>query len=199
MLRSAFVLVVAAFTTLGSPGGGHAAQTITWQALAPATGKAVVLDPKAVRSGTPQRADFDGSQEDFEFFLEDMELMREMQPKGGFLASQLHDQEVRIAGYVTPVGFDDENVTEFLFVPFLGACIHVPPPEANQIIHVTNASGIKADDIWQPVWLTGRLQAKPVATVLADVGYRMVGANVAPYDGDPNALEDVRSIGDGDG
>ena len=167
-----------------------AAQTITWETLAPKTGPKIVIDASAQRLGEVDRSDFDGSEEDFDFFVEDMELMRSMQAPGGRLNAALDGKEVRIPGYVTPIAFDDENVSEFLFVPFLGACIHVPPPEANQIIHVTNAKGISAKDVWQPMWLTGRLEAKPVGTVLADVGYRMREAVVSAYDGTAEIVED---------
>ena len=181
------------------PALAQAAQTITWEKLAPKTGPKVTIDIAAPRLGQVDRGDFDGSEEDFGFFLEDMELMRSMQAPGGRLNVALDGKRVKIAGYVTPIAFDDENVDEFLFVPFLGACIHVPPPEANQIIHVSKASGIKASDVWQPVWLTGTLEAKPVGTVLADVGYRMKGAVVTPYDGTAEIIEDPVSIDDGDG
>ena len=186
----AVLAVGASALAVGTP--ALAGQTISWQTLAPATGAPVRIAAGAERAGAVDRSTFDGSDEDFSLFLEDLELMREMQPPGGFLNTALDGREVEIAGYVTPVGFDDDVVTEFLFVPFLGACVHVPPPEANQIIHVTNASGIRADDVWQPVWLSGRLRAKPVATVLADVGYRMNGATVRPYDGPSDALEGER-------
>ena len=165
-------------------------QTITWETLAPKTGPAIVIDVAAPRTGNVAAADFDGSKEDYEFFLEDLEIMRDMQPEGGKLNAALDGKQVRIAGYVTPVGFDDTDVVEFLFVPFLGACSHVPPPHANQIIHVKNAKGIKTEDLWRPMWLNGTLRAQPVATVLADVGYRMDSAVVEPYDGTAELIED---------
>jgi hypothetical protein len=40
----------------------------------------------------------------------------------------------RIAGFVLPLERQGEKVTEFLIVPYLGACLHTPPPPANQII-----------------------------------------------------------------
>lgn len=185
---------LAAFVLLFTLAPVSAQQTITWETLSPDSGKPVILSPNAKRRGSVGIEMFGGSKTDYEYFLQDMELMRQMQPLGGFLNTELDGKPVRIAGYVTPVGFDSENVTEFLFVPFLGACIHVPPPEANQIIHVTNAQGVTVNNLWEPMWLTGTLQAKPVATILADVGYQMAEAVAEPYNGDMNDLEGVRSV-----
>ncbi len=48
----------------------------------------------------------------------------------------LNSQLVELSGYVVP--FDDGALkfSEFLLVPFAGACIHVPPPPSNQIVNV---------------------------------------------------------------
>src|ERR1700731_4244525 len=43
---------------------------------------------------------------------------------------------IRIPGYVLPLEFSGTKVTEFLLVPWVGACIHTPPPEPNQIVYV---------------------------------------------------------------
>ena len=169
----------------------HAAETVTWETLAPASG-AAMIKPQGAMAGAPDRSTFDGSDEEWKLFLEDLTFMKEMQPQGGFLNSQLDGRQVRIAGYITPVGFDGEDVTEFLFVPFLGACIHVPPPDANQIIHVTDAKGVTVDGMWEPAWLTGTLKVKPSATVLADVGYRMEGGVITTWDGDDLPGETVQ-------
>ena len=171
----------------------QAAETITWETLAPAVGKPVVM-PEGEMRGQPPRDTFDGSDEEWKLFLEDITFMKEMQPQGGLLNSSLDGREVKIAGYITPVGFDGEDVTEFLFVPFLGACIHVPPPDANQIIHVTDAKGVKIDDMYEPAWLTGTLRAQPVSTVLADVGYRMESGTISAWDYDEPLPGDTVSI-----
>jgi hypothetical protein len=49
----------------------------------------------------------------------------------------LDGTKVRIPGYIVPLEADDQGrLTEFFLVPFLGACIHVPPPPPNQIVYV---------------------------------------------------------------
>ncbi|MGL6259176.1 DUF3299 domain-containing protein [Vibrio sp. WXL103] len=55
---------------------------------------------------------------------------------------QLVDQELALGGFVVPLDWNDEAVTEFLLVPYFGACIHVPPPPANQMVHVKYPQGV---------------------------------------------------------
>ena len=79
------------------------------------------------------------------------------------------------------MSFEGNKVVEFLFVPYHGACIHVPPPPANQIIYVEGAEGLEADKLFNPVWLIDNLSVTPVSTIVADVGYSMRAARVEPY------------------
>lgn len=116
--------------------------------------------------------------EDVMLFFLDMGDMRSMQPQMGSVNTAMDGKRVRLAGYVTPVGFDEKD-PRFLLVPELGACIHVPPPPANQIVYVPKVDG--EAKMFEPVWVTGTLKAAPVATILADVGYQLVDAKVEPY------------------
>lgn len=46
-------------------------------------------------------------------------------------------KRIVIPAYIVPLDWSDKNeLTEFLLVPEFGACIHTPPPPANQIIYV---------------------------------------------------------------
>jgi uncharacterized protein len=45
----------------------------------------------------------------------------------------------KLAGFVVPLDNTQEGIREFLLVPYFGACIHTPPPPANQIVHVVAA------------------------------------------------------------
>ena len=48
----------------------------------------------------------------------------------------LDGQSVSLPGFVVPLEGDSELITEFLLVPYFGACIHVPPPPPNQPIWI---------------------------------------------------------------
>ena len=69
----------------------------------------------------------------------------------------LNGQRVRLSGYLLPLEMDAGTVTEFLLVPFVGACIHVPPPPPNQIVQVALTSSYPADRLYAPVTVTGTL------------------------------------------
>mgnify|MGYP001812179374 FL=1 len=105
------------------------------------------------------------------------------------LVPELDGANVRIAGYLLPIEFKGDKVTEFLLVPFVGACIHVPPPPANQIVHVRYNEGFKTRGVFAPVWVNGamatRLSRENLHLVdgAADVsvGYRLVAKSVESY------------------
>lgn len=50
---------------------------------------------------------------------------------------------VKLPGYVVPLEEVNGELKEFLLVPYFGACVHTPPPPANQIIHVVAAKPVK--------------------------------------------------------
>ncbi|MGI9522829.1 MAG: DUF3299 domain-containing protein [Hyphomicrobiaceae bacterium] len=99
------------------------------------------------------------------------------------------DKKIRIPGYVLPLEFDGDLVTEFVLVPYMGACVHVPPPPANQMIIVRHASGFAVAGLFEAVWVTGRLKiarsSRPVnlsdGTASFEVGYVMDAASVRHY------------------
>ena len=70
--------------------------------------------------------------------------MKRRQPGGDQpprVVAELNGKRVRIGGYVVPLDFEATTIKEFLLVPFVGACIHVPPPPANQIVYVKADKG----------------------------------------------------------
>ena len=156
---------------------------ISWGDLSPTNGQEakINLNKNTEIIGIPDISEFDGSKERLDIFLDDMQFMKEMQGEGGFINMNLNNKKIKIAGYIAPIAFDGDNVTEFLLVPYHGACIHVPPPPANQIIYVKSATGLKAEGIQFPKWVTGTLQAVSLSTVVADVGYSIEEATVSPY------------------
>jgi hypothetical protein len=94
------------------------------------------------------------------------------------VVNELNGQRVRIGGYVVPLDFDATKVKDFLLVPFVGACIHVPPPPPNQIIYVTVAEGFELKGQFDPVYVTGKLTTAPQYTGLATTGYKLEAERV---------------------
>ena len=89
---------------------------------------------------------------------------------------------VKIPGFVVPLEGDNETTSEFLLVPYFGACIHVPPPPANQIVYVKFSTAMPIDNLFDAVWVTGTLTTKGWEGDLATVGYSLEGISVSPYD-----------------
>ncbi|MBU3055380.1 DUF3299 domain-containing protein [Pseudomonas indica] len=95
----------------------------------------------------------------------------------------LDGQEVKLPGYIVPLDVTDEGrVTEFLLVPYFGACIHVPPPPSNQIVHVRSELGVLMDALYQPFWVEGPLKVEHTSSELADAGYQIEASKIYPYE-----------------
>jgi hypothetical protein len=87
---------------------------------------------------------------------------------------EMNGQAIRIPGFIVPLEFsDDQVITEFFIVPFFGACIHVPPPPPNQIIHVKYPEGFKLDALYNPFWLSGVLKTTLMENDMATAAYAM--------------------------
>jgi len=102
------------------------------------------------------------------------------QQKGAAL--QLNGKRVSIPGFMVPLEDDLEQVTEFLLVPYAGACIHVPPPPPNQIVYVKMNSNTKVQVTFtDPILVTGVLQISTVQSPYGAVSYDLSGESVVPY------------------
>jgi hypothetical protein len=104
------------------------------------------------------------------------------------IVEELDGRRIRMPGYVLPLEFSGKNITEFLLVPFVGACVHVPPPPPNQIVYVRMKSGgFEGAGLFTPVYVTGLMSAKGVSsksvfivdgTMDIDIGYTLDGEQV---------------------
>lgn len=107
------------------------------------------------------------------------------------IVKELDGQLVRMPGYLLPLEVSSAKVTEFLLVPYVGACIHAPPPPPNQIIYVKAAqdNGYESKKIFEPVWVTGVISVKSMSKELylvdgssgIDIGYSMQANKIKPY------------------
>ena len=95
----------------------------------------------------------------------------------------LDGQNVRLPGYIVPLEVSEEGrTTEFLLVPYFGACIHVPPPPSNQIVNVKSEVGVKLDELYQPYWIEGAMQVKPSTSDPAAAGSQLAAAKIYIYE-----------------
>lgn len=100
----------------------------------------------------------------------------------GSVRPELNGSKVKIPGFVIPLEGDENSVTEFLLVPYFGACIHVPPPPPNQIIYVKYPQGAPIQQLWDVVYVIGTLKTEIVSVDLAETGYLIEGEALAEYD-----------------
>ncbi|MCC5887023.1 MAG: DUF3299 domain-containing protein [Gammaproteobacteria bacterium] len=113
---------------------------------------------------------------DFSSFFHDPTTPAAAQDEDAPVVEALDDTLVSIKGWLVPLEWGMDALKEFLFVPWFGACIHVPPPPPNQIIRVTLEKGVPEREMFEPQQLTGRLRTERSESELALAGYRMEGA-----------------------
>ena len=98
------------------------------------------------------------------------------------VVDELDGQKVRLPGYTVPFEYGrDAEITEFLLVPYFGACIHAPPPPPNQTIFVEAKDAIKVTDLAQAVWINGVIRTSKQTTELADTAYTFDMESIEEY------------------
>ncbi len=118
--------------------------------------------------------------------------IKELRIKRAFaVVPELNGQTIRMPGFVLPLEYAGKKVTEFLLVPWVGACIHTPPPPANQIVHVVVDENMAREStgLFEPVSVTGTMFTKNVSKSLylvdgssdISIGYTMQARMVEPY------------------
>ncbi|GGK58490.1 DUF3299 domain-containing protein [Amphritea balenae] len=97
------------------------------------------------------------------------------------VVEEMDGKMVRIPGFVVPLVEEGMKVTEFFLVPYFGACIHVPPPPSNQMIHVTYEPGTNVENLYDAIWISGELKIETVAHELGTSGYKLEAYQIEPY------------------
>ena len=88
-----------------------------------------------------------------------------------------------------PLVRDDSGVAEFLLVPWVGACIHTPPPPPNQMVHVAVPEGVGDKGRFAAVWIEGEIRLRPDSYELflidgtreINVAYTMTTDRISDY------------------
>lgn len=101
------------------------------------------------------------------------------------IVDALQGAAVKLPGYVVPLEELRGELKEFLLVPYFGACIHTPPPPANQVVFVVAPKGVKFRAM-DTVWVSGRLQTTRQESMMGASGYRMEAAIVEAYVAPPS-------------
>ncbi len=89
---------------------------------------------------------------------------------------------IRLPGFIIPLELGADGVTEFILVPYVGACIHTPPPPPNQLVLVRAIDPWPSDALWDPVWVTGRMNTQLMSTEIAETGYTLTADRMEIYE-----------------
>ncbi|NOH78553.1 DUF3299 domain-containing protein [Vibrio sp. RE86] len=118
------------------------------------------------------------------------EYIKSQQRAAETVTHDFNGKSVRVPGFLVPIEFSAPLIaTEFLLVPTAGACIHMPPPPANQIVRVSYPEGYQVETVQYPVWVEGvissNLTTDSVYLVDGDtdltMGYTMSASSVVNY------------------
>ena len=218
MMRPFFAILMTAFALAPFAHGGDAPRQVTWDDLAVRLSAAdnpfaklsmdqlealgdvaglrdrksrgvklseaeIAIEQKAIEKLKRDGIDIDG------LLAKRDEIAAKKQSLASAVNPELDGKIVRLPGYVLPIEFKGKQVTEFLLVPWVGACIHTPPPPPNQIVHVKSDKPLEIDGMFDAVWVTGRMAAglsqRSVyitdGTTDLDVGYSIRASQVERY------------------
>lgn len=160
-------------TASATPPAANDVRTLEWDELMPAD-----FEPEAMFKDV----DIASLADDSPLAQELMAKLRKLWDEAPVVAA-LDGVRVRLPGFAIPLDMEGPFVSQFLLVPFYGACIHVPPPPANQTVLVEAATGVRITirQAFDTVWVIGRLAAQPTDTGLAKAGYTLTATEVQPY------------------
>ena len=103
------------------------------------------------------------------------------QPASNGVRSEWNGQIVRLPGFVVPIDQRGTGVTAFILVPYAGACVHVPPPPANQLVFVTTQTPYESKGLYEPVNVIGMFGVSSLRTHLAEIGYALSADKIEPF------------------
>ncbi len=109
-----------------------------------------------------------------------MERMRKVWDAAPTVAS-MEGRAVKLPGYVVPLEQGEDGMTEFLLVPYFGACIHTPPPPANQIVHVRSSKPVKGLRTMDAVWAIGTMTLDRNKSDMGASGYTLSASKIDKY------------------
>ncbi len=107
--------------------------------------------------------------------------MSAQQPPSHGVRTEWSGETVRLPGYIVPIDYSGTGVTAFILVPFVGACVHVPPPPANQLVFVTTQEPYESSGLFEAVNVIGMFGTASTSTQLADIAYALSADHIEPF------------------
>jgi hypothetical protein len=101
----------------------------------------------------------------------------------GSVVQELNRQLAALPGFMKPVGFEGNQVSEFLLVPFLphhtSQHTHL---DANQMVYVYLLEPVVVENPFVPLWVVGTITLEPVMTDEGPAAYRITDAVITEYE-----------------
>ena len=166
-------------------------ETIAWVRTLGEEERKLAVNRQGVEDARKFERKFEKAGIDVEKLLQDYASWQaKVEERQKLVVNALDGQRVKLAGYLLPLEYSEKGNTQFLLVPYVGACIHVPPPPPNQIVYVRLSKKFVVTDLFTPVWLTGTMRTKASSKSLhlidgssnVSVGYHLDGDQVEPYE-----------------
>ncbi len=127
---------------------------------------------------------------DIKYYFEQAERIAKIREKESKQTnSTLDNKKIELNGFSLALGLKEGKIQEFLFVPYIGACIHSPAPPLNQILYVKSSKPVKVEDRYEPLTIKGTLQIKQNKNKLfltdgediVQSGYVFLADEIKPY------------------
>ena len=173
MPRTRLVGALSMLLMLASPAWAAEPRTLDWPALI----------PEGAPVSAPQLAPLHDLSQIGDALAAEAAPPAHQQSSAAPVVDALDGVQIKLPGYIVPLEVSEQGrATEFLLVPYYGACIHVPPPPSNQIVHIFSEMGVRVEDLYQPYWIEGRMQVKATSSELAEAGYQMEAEKIYAYE-----------------
>lgn len=147
-------------------------------------------DPELAKADAAGRQLLEEAGYDVEYLLKQYAVVVEKRTQEATAVNpEVIDTSVRLPGYLLPLEMSGRKAVEFLLVPYVGACIHTPPPAPNQVVYVVYPEGYEAEGLFSPVWITGSMQAETTNQMVGysdgssevRISYKMEATQVQAY------------------
>jgi len=128
---------------------------------------------------------------DIKYYFDQAEIIaKKREAESKLTNSSLNNRKIELSGFSLALGLNEGKIQEFLFVPYLGACIHSPAPPLNQILYVKSSKPVTVDDRYEPLTIKGTLQIKQNKNKLflmdgedeIQSGYVFLADEIKPYE-----------------
>jgi hypothetical protein len=160
-------------------------EEIEWTALMPADELVALLNPPGYIDEIVEGSRLDTLDMLHSGANEDPRTAPYLQALGSTnVIEEFDNKHIRIPGFIVPLETDEQqNITEFFIVPYFGACIHLPPPPPNQMLHVKTDQEVRLNDMQDAFWFEGKVIIETTNNRLGRAAYRLELNNIFAYEG----------------